>query len=353
MARSGERIHGPYQHGNRWRIVFVDSDGRRAAHSFASEGEAVAAIAAARARLAGLQVSAAVAEYLEDCRARELRPSTIASTGHRLSTLLQVDLEGGRTGGPIADLTPARARRLVDAMAVGRSVAYRRGALAEAGTWARWCVAQRYLRADPFAGLAIRGRARRGKELLRIDEARRFADVCRELAAGGDQGALAALTCLYLGTRASEVTSRVVRDLDDGGAVLWIPAAKTEAGRRRLHVPPELAELLQARAAAAGGPGRDRDARLFTAADGPADRHWLRYHVTRLCQLARVPAVCTQSLRGLHATLARDAGATATLVAGALGQTTSAVTERHYIAPEVTESARARSALTVLAGGRR
>lgn len=350
MATSGERIHGPYAHGARFRIVYVDGDGRRSTLSFATEGDALRAIADAKAKLEGLQVSAAIEEYLDDCRARELRPSTIASTGYRLRTLLQVDV--GRTGGPIAGLTPARAKHLVAALGEERSVAYRRGALAEAGTWARWCVARRYLRADPFAGLTIRGRAKRGKALLRIDEARRFASHCFAAAGRGDQAALAAVTCLYLGTRASEVTDRVVRDLDDAGRVLWIPVAKTEAGRRRVEIPAELVGLLLDRAAAAGGRGAPA-APLFTAEAGEqADRHWLRHHVARLCREARVPEVCTQSLRGLHATLARESGLSAAAVAAAIGQAGPAVTERSYIAPETTQRARSQAALRVLSGGR-
>ena len=42
---------------------------------------------------------------------------------------------------------------------------------------------------------------------------------------------------LRLGLRAGEVVSRVVRDLDDGGWLLWIPCSTTEAGRRTLEVP--------------------------------------------------------------------------------------------------------------------
>ena len=44
-----------------------------------------------------------------------------------------------------------------------------------------------------------------------------------------------------MGMRANEIVNRVVRDLDDGGKLLWIPDSKTEAGRRTLQVP----ELLQ------------------------------------------------------------------------------------------------------------
>jgi hypothetical protein len=40
------------------------------------------------------------------------------------------------------------------------------------------------------------------------------------------------------------------------------------------------------------------------------DRQWLYHWVRAYCDEAKVPAVCVHSLRGLHATLATEAGAT-------------------------------------------
>ena len=53
-------------------------------------------------------------------------------------------------------------------------------------------------------------------------------------------------------------------------------------------------------------------------------------HVRRLCRLADVPVICPHSLRGLHATLALEGGATADSVAKALGHGSFAMTARHY-----------------------
>ena len=52
-----------------------------------------------------------------------------------------------------------------------------------------------------------------------------------------EKRAIAALVSLLMGMRASEITTRIVRDLDDSGRLLWIPHAKTEAGKRTLQVP--------------------------------------------------------------------------------------------------------------------
>jgi hypothetical protein len=64
------------------------------------------------------------------------------------------------------------------------------------------------------------GRRKRGKEQLRVSEARTFIDTCRQLGERRDAGAIAAMTALLLGLRASEVTDRVVRGLDDDGQLL-------------------------------------------------------------------------------------------------------------------------------------
>jgi len=49
-----------------------------------------------------------------------------------------------------------------------------------------------------------------------------------------------------------------------------------------------------------------------------------------LCQQLGLPTVCPHSLRGLNATLALDAGATAQHVAAALGHASFTTTARHY-----------------------
>ncbi len=76
------------------------------------------------------------------------------------------------------------------------------------------------------------GQRNRGKKQLRIDEARRFVEMAIKKANAGDDAAVSALTALLLGLRASEVTDRVVRDLDDDGRLLWIEFGKTKRARR-------------------------------------------------------------------------------------------------------------------------
>jgi integrase len=145
---------------------------------------------------------------------------------------------------------------------------------------------------------------------------------------------------LLMGMRASEVADRVVRDLDDGGRLLWIPRAKTAAGVRRLRVPELLRPLLLALAN-----GRQPEDRLFQG----ATRWWLHDHVTAICRRAKVPVVGPHSMRGLHATLATAGGATAAHVAASLGHESFEVTARHYADGDVLAAVTARAAGELLA----
>ena len=61
----------------------------------------------------------------------------------------------------------------------------------------------------------------------------------------------------------------------------------------------------------------------------------------RYCRRAQVPLVCPHSLRGLHASLALTAGATARLVAEALGHGSFGVTARHDATAESVAASRA------------
>lgn len=206
-----------------------------------------------------------------------------------------------------------------------------RNALAVAKTLGGWCVKAGVDRNEPARRDHRRRSAHRGKKQLRIDEARRLVDVCIREANQGDEAAVGVLTAFLLGLRASEVTDRVVRDLDDEGRLLWIEFGKTRRSRRTLEVPALLRPYLLALAK-----GRAADAQLISRtvsrrSGKKRDRYWLSHHVEWLCAEAKVPVVCTQSLHGLHASVATDAGATSHVVASALGHSSPAVTHAHYI----------------------
>jgi integrase len=123
---------------------------------------------------------------------------------------------------------------------------------------------------------------------------------------------------------------------------LWIEFGKTRRSRRTLEVPALLRPYLLALAK-----GRAADAQLISRtvsrrSGKKRDRYWLGHHVERLCAEAEVPVVCTQSLRGLHASVATDAGATSHVVASALGHSSPAVTHAHCIDGATARRARTR-----------
>ena len=131
---------------------------------------------------------------------------------------------------------------------------------------------------------------------------------------------------IFLGLRPTEAVIRQVRDLDDGGRVLWVPFGKTENARRRLQVPTPLSEILRKHAQ-----GKELEAALLGKPGEPLrTRRVLNNWLPQLCQAAGVPRVCPHSLRGLNATLALEAGATAQQVASALGHARFSTIAKHY-----------------------
>ena len=81
----------------------------------------------------------------------------------------------------------------------------------------------------------------------------------------------------------------------------------------------------------------------------PQHPEYLWGKVRALCEAAGVPPVCPHSLRGLHATLAIEEGATSDAVARALGHTSFAMTAKHYASADSVLNARVTRASHLLA----
>ena len=227
------------------------------------------------------------------------------------------------------------------------SVDSHRTILAAAKTFLRWCTAKprRWISRSPIEEVQGVGKRRHGKPQLRIDEARRWVGKATELAGKGEAGAIAASSALLMGMRASEITSRVVRDLDDEGSLLWIPDAKTEAGKRMLQVPevlrPHLSGLAKGKESAAAA------LRRALAGLGP-----------------EVGEADLRGGEGAGGDGARDAGAALdprararrhlhTSVASSLGHESFSTTVESYAKPEAVAGAKQRRVMTVLEGGGR
>lgn len=332
MRREGrDRAYGPYKHRNSWRVVLVWADGRRTTGTYKSEAIARQRVDEVNAKASGRTVSGAIDEYL----AQHVTPSkrSTVTLGHRLRGIT------GNSGRLLRQLTPAFAAELFVSRAAATSGDTQFHEIASAKAFAAWCIGKGWIKVNPFTALKPTKPRKTGKLKLRTDEARKLLDACL---AEDSKSATAVALALLTGMRASSITGRAVRDLDDGARVLWVENDKTKAGDRRLEVP----EVLRPRLAALAA-GRSGGARLFT----DTNRDWLRYHTRRLCKVAGVTVVCSHGLRGTHADLARPL-VPLEHVARALGHAGTAVTLRHYLSPGVESELGQRAVLAVLDGGR-
>ena len=329
---------------------------RRGRRGFRTRTEADAHLARVRVELADrphepvpvaldVTVKAAIEAYEENRRQNGNKLGPLADTTYRLRTFFP---DGTVL---LSDLTPTMCaayyevlRTRVTRTGKPYAVDSHRNMLAEAKSLLKWCATvKRWLRSNPLDGLEGKGKRRHGKPQLRIDEARRWMAKAVEFADAGEPGAIAAMMTLLLGMRASEIVSRVARDLDDDGRLLWIPDSKTEAGRRTLRVPDILRAYLQGLAE-----GKGTTALLF----GEHWRDWPREWVQRICREADAPVVSAHSMRGLHSTLAMEAGITGAVVASSLGHESVSTTVESYARPEAVAAAQQRRTLAVLNGGR-
>lgn len=328
------RIYGPYSARNGYRLVIVEGSARKsivaptkeAAEKLRTDIEDALRQRSDRPLAEALQ---GYQDYLQRVRG--------AVTASHITRAIERFL-GERIG--LCSITPARAaalyeaetRRVIESKGRVVAAASHRTLLGQCKRFYSWAIEQGYIAHNPFADVKPVGKPKVGKTQLRIDEARRFVLLALEKANQGDIAATAALIALMLGMRASEVLCRVVRDLDDGGRVLWINRGKTDNARRRLEVPEVLRPFLAFMAI-----GRQPEELLFGESPVrlgmPLSDAWLWRHVQRLCKEAGVPTVSTHSLRGLHSTLALEAGATSTAVAAALGHGSFQITAKHYADP--------------------
>jgi integrase len=335
----------PEPHRKKFRVAVKTLDGKQARHSFESEEAAREFIRkASRKKLpgGGTKMEKAIEEYVAS--RTDLKPSTIETIRFRLAAVTRE-----RTHVPIEVFPWETAWK--ERVAVQATDSQHGTKSVLAGLFA-WAVKQGILRKPPELP-EVTGQKRRGKNQLRIDEAKKMV----ALALGQrDPLALAVVTMLYTGMRPGEAMALRVRDLDDGATVLWVAAedGKTAAARRMVEVnPPALGTLLAE--LAEGRPGTEY---LFPfeskkkRCKGPirSRTHALYRRLRRLCTEAGVPVVVPHSMRGLHSTIAVERGATGKLVAAAIGHTSfERITVPHYLAPGTAERAQARRVYKALA----
>lgn len=348
MQKKPPRVLGPYVNRSGYRLVLLDGSGEgprpgRKSLTAPTLDEALALkqeLARALKQQGRRSIGQALDEFIAHQQAgRGILPETAGHLRRKLARFLPEDAS-------LSSISAERAERLyldeterITRRGTRTAADSHRSLLKACKAFFGWAHERGYVRENPFARTRPIGRLRAGKPQLRIDEARRFMQVALDAAQAGDRLALGVLLMLLLGLRCGEVLKRQARDVDDRGRVLWIAAGKTPSARRRLQVPELLRPLLQTLA-----DGKPPESLLFgTTAKGrtlPVDYLWRK--VRALCEQAKVQRVCPHSLRGLHSTLALGAGATAELVAAALGHTSFAITARHYAAPDALHGAQVR-----------
>lgn len=333
MPQEAARVYGPYLDTSKslWRIWVHDSTGAKKSVSAKTEEGAhqlKKQIVSALLVHSGLTVGEALEEFLAFKRSQGLTERSLHTVGYKLRYFLPLEES-------LRSITPARALELYRAETERLS---RYGRPVEAQThqhilrttklFFRWLVDGGHVASNPFERIKPVGKAKAGKLQLRIDEAKRLVALLVEEAGKGKEGAIACFLQLLLGLRSSEVLHRCVRDLDDGARVLWIPRGKTKNARRRLEVPDAIRPFLLSQVA-----GKAAD-RLIFGGDKPHFHMWLWKQLAKFCERAGVPRVCPHSLRGLHSTLAIQAGTTPAVVAASLGHGSFAMTKKHYVDPD-------------------
>jgi len=359
--RGGERVLGPYAERAGWRVVEIDAADRRTPRIFETEAKAERYIELLLAELSHEDhtTEAAKNAYRVHLKSKGNKQDSVRQTCWAIGCFF-------RSSVSLAILSEERCIKLYDDLRVRPmkndqplSVDSHRGVLAQVKTFLNWCVEEGWLKKNPAAGISGIGKRRpRGKSLgkrgneLRIKQTRAWCEMALFRAHRGDQAAVAALVALLLGMRASEITSMRVSDLDEdteAGDLLWIPDAKTPAGRRTLEVPHVLRAHLLACAE-----GKSADQYVFEAEDGkPHWRDWILKNVRRICRLAGVPEVTAHYMRGQLATITAERGLAGHAIAATLGHADPRTTMHAYAAPGSAAAGVRRQGWRVLNGGRR
>jgi len=343
----------------RYRVLVItpQADGtgsRRATRWFADPAEAqelAEQIAAKLGRLSVTTTSAAIDQY----EAHLAESGTVAVSYRETCRRLRLFFDPLTL--PVSRITPERAaaayetfRKRLRPDGAPISVDYHRAALINARSFLNFCIAQEWLSLNPLAHVKGIGRRSSGKPQLTGDEVRTLYTHCLARAEEGEASSLGILMALLMALRSSDLTRRVVRDVDFEGTVLRVTSGKTRRSNRPRRIPavlqPMVLKLID---------GRVAEAPLFPTpytATGHHTRRWLEEAMRKRCDEAGVPYVPPHSLKGIAGTVLAETGELADRIADHLSHESSKTSERHYIAPGALDDARLGRALKVITGGR-
>ena len=341
------KVWGPYTEGEaRFRLKVAENGIERSLvfHSEEEAGGVKEELLEKHGKTTKKTVADALPEWIAES-AQCVRPSTIDNYQKMVARLPQNLVLGQLTAEQASKLYLQQVERVSAHTGRRVSTATQHLFLWVARQFWTWAIDKGYARVNPWQKVRRVGKANVGKPQLRIDEARKLEAVAIRRAQNGDVPSLGVLLMLYLGLRQGEVAARVARDIDDGGSVLWVPSGKTKNAKRRLKIPEQIRPIVLKRLEKTEPGGL-----LFYPADHKKHHNgYYRAQLARLCRLAGVPVVCPHSLRGMHATLALEGGATGDAVAKALGHGSFEMTKTHYASASSVannESGRVAAALT-------
>ncbi len=140
MHDTTERVYGPYQNRNSWRVVVRDCSGRRVARVFASQTEAEHFITTVEARTKARTVERSLTDYYAAMAARGTAHDSIVTTWRRLTGLYYEVLAA-----PVGSITADRATALYLEYAATRAADTHRNTLGQARTAAKYWVRQGWL----------------------------------------------------------------------------------------------------------------------------------------------------------------------------------------------------------------
>jgi len=353
------RVLGPYEIKSlgRWRLVVIHTpqaarrEDRSSTFTYPTEEEALEAKQQHVEDICNATVGRAIDEYSQHLQ--EKQTIGYAETIRRLRLffpdhdmmLSRVTAERGKKW-----YDTFRERKRHDGELV--SVAYHRAVLINARSMLTWCVDEKHwLRDNPLAAVKGIGKRKSGKRKPTGNELQQWYAYVWARVQRGDGAALAVMMQLAMALRSSDLTRRLVRDVDLGCTQLIVEDGKTEASNEPRVIPEKLRPYVQ----------RLIDDRgslepLFKSdrtEGGHHDGHWLWQAQERFCRLAKVPHFCPHALKGVSGTVLAKRGAAGDLVMDHLSHEDGATTFRHYVDRRVVESAQAEQAFKVIAGGKR
>lgn len=354
------RVLGPYYIASRkhtpWRLITIHdpiaerASDRQAASHYPTQEAALAEKRKIEDRICNVTIGRAIDEYEVYLTDKE----TIGyhETIRRLRLFFpDLDMLVGR-------VTVEKGKRWYDAFRARKrrdkqpiSVSYHRAALINARSLLTFCVEQRWIPSNPLAAVKGLGKRNKGKHKPTGNELRTWFVFVWARVERGDKAAIAVTLQLALALRSSDLTRRLVRDIDLDGTQLNVDDGKTEESNEPRLIPDELQEPVRKLVA-----GRNPMEPLFKSekrADGHHTDHWLWQAQERFCRLAGVPHFCPHALKGVSGTIVAKRGALGNLVMDHLSHKKKSTTFGHYVDREIVEQAQAEKAFRLIAGGKR